>query len=293
MRYSFGKPASDEAMPPIEQSEQPVQVVESVDPTLAAVPTPVVDAAPAASSCEAPSPGDLVGPDGCKASNTLVLSGVTFEHNKSLLTPESATVLDSFAEQLKTAGDIRISVIGHTDSQGDGDLNRALSESRAESVKQYLIEHGVDGTHMTAVGMGASQPIADNNSEEGRQQNRRVELRVIAAALTGAAEPTVSETAPTEATAAAAAAAGVEAPDAGAQSEPAVEASAAEAPTEAATESSGFDAPAPEASAGEAPAEQSDAEPVAEPTTADSPSPEPAVPVEGAAQPEGSSGGLW
>src|SRR3546814_10773362 len=70
----------------------------------------------------------------------------------------------------------------HTDSKGSDDYNQKLSESRAQSVMQYLGEHGVAADRMTAVGRGETQPIADNDSDEGRELNRRVELRLTGAA---------------------------------------------------------------------------------------------------------------
>src|SRR3546814_2308696 len=69
----------------------------------------------------------------------------------------------------------------HTDSKGSDDYNQKLSESRAQSVMQYLGEHGVAADRMTAVGRGETQPIADNDSDEGRELNRRVELRITGA----------------------------------------------------------------------------------------------------------------
>jgi outer membrane protein OmpA-like peptidoglycan-associated protein len=72
-----------------------------------------------------------------------------------------------------------IEVIGHTDDVGDDDYNMELSEQRAESVRNYLIGAGVDGSKMVTVGAGESMPIASNKTDEGRAENRRVEVMVL------------------------------------------------------------------------------------------------------------------
>ncbi|TAF94305.1 MAG: OmpA family protein, partial [Bacteroidetes bacterium] len=72
--------------------------------------------------------------------------------------------------------DVLLDIEGHTDNTGSKALNQRLSQQRAETVKRYLTELGVDAKRMTAKGFGDAQPIADNASAEGRQQNRRVVL---------------------------------------------------------------------------------------------------------------------
>ena len=73
----------------------------------------------------------------------------------------------------RTSARIRIS--GHTDNVGNPQRNQALSEARAQSVREYLINHGIDGDRVEAVGYGDQRPVASNDTEEGRQQNRRIE----------------------------------------------------------------------------------------------------------------------
>ena len=107
---------------------------------------------------------------------SIVLEGVNFATNSSQLTPASRGILDKTAESLKEFPNVNVEVGGHTDSQGNETLNRKLSQARAESVMKYLISKGVDASRLTAKGYGASQPIADNSTPQGRAKNRRVTL---------------------------------------------------------------------------------------------------------------------
>jgi OmpA-OmpF porin, OOP family len=83
------------------------------------------------------------------------------------------------AETLLAYPDVRVEIGGHTDSLGRDSYNLALSERRARSARQYLIGRGVDAGRMTAVGYGEARPIADNETPEGQEENRRVELKVL------------------------------------------------------------------------------------------------------------------
>ncbi len=131
-----------------------------------------------------------VGPDGCPAKAApravmpavgqgLVLQGVTFKTGSAELTPESITVLAGVANSLAQNPDVVIEVRGHTDAQGAAETNRDLSQRRAIAVREVLIQMGVPSTHVTAVGYGEDQPIADNATADGRAKNRRVELHRI------------------------------------------------------------------------------------------------------------------
>ena len=73
--------------------------------------------------------------------------------------------------------DVAVEVSGHSDAVGDKDYNIGLSERRAQAVVAYLVSQGMDENRLTAVGLGFSQPIADNSTEEGRAMNRRIEFR--------------------------------------------------------------------------------------------------------------------
>jgi OOP family OmpA-OmpF porin len=103
---------------------------------------------------------------------------VKFETNSAELLPESLPVLNNAIATLKRYPEVNVEVAGHTDSRGSDALNLALSARRAETVRKYLQDGGVTNT-MTARGYGERQPIASNSSDEGRQQNRRVVLRVL------------------------------------------------------------------------------------------------------------------
>jgi OOP family OmpA-OmpF porin len=119
--------------------------------------------------------------DGCPegAPQKLVLEGVNFDNNNATLTPESFATLDQAAATLKEWGDVRVEVAGHSDSVGKDSYNLALSQRRAESVRQYLIKKGVPADRLLARGYGETRPVADNATEEGRLKNRRVELVAI------------------------------------------------------------------------------------------------------------------
>ncbi len=72
-----------------------------------------------------------------------------------------------------------VEIAGHTDSIASSEFNQKLSEGRAKTVRDYLIKKGIDKNRVTAVGYGETQPVADNGSEEGREKNRRTEVRII------------------------------------------------------------------------------------------------------------------
>ncbi|WP_277817157.1 OmpA family protein [Solimonas terrae] len=132
--------------------------------------------------CKPPEAGQRVDLSGCAVGDTIVLHGVNFEFDKAKLTVNAQTILDGVADALKAAPDVHVEVDGHTDSRGSDDYNQKLSESRAQAVMQYLGEHGVAADRMSAVGLGETQPIADNDTDEGRELNRRVELKITSAA---------------------------------------------------------------------------------------------------------------
>lgn len=128
----------------------------------------VAAAEPAPEPAPAPTP----------VSETIVLSaGALFDFDKSTIKPAAAAQLDEFATRINGLSSVEsVSVVGHTDSVGTDAYNEKLSMRRAEAVKGYLIDKGVDPSRMNATGMGESQPVADNSTADGREQNRRVEI---------------------------------------------------------------------------------------------------------------------
>jgi OOP family OmpA-OmpF porin len=103
-----------------------------------------------------------------------------FDHDKSILKPEGKAALQELGDEIKAKGArvVDIDVIGHTDSDGTEEYNQALSVRRAESVRDYLVSEGVDGSIIDVSGQGESNPIVSNATREGRAQNRRVDIHV-------------------------------------------------------------------------------------------------------------------
>jgi OOP family OmpA-OmpF porin len=106
-----------------------------------------------------------------------VLHGVNFEFDSARLTPNAKTVLRGVAERLLAHSDNEVEIAGHTDSKGSDEYNQALSERRAESVRDFLIDLGVDPGRLQARGYGDTRPVDSNATDEGRERNRRIEMR--------------------------------------------------------------------------------------------------------------------
>ena len=103
---------------------------------------------------------------------------LNFKTGSAEIIKASYPFLDGIAEYMKANPSFSLSIVGHTDSQGDEAYNQRLSEDRAESVKTYLVRKGVGEISITAEGRGESEPLADNNTAEGREKNRRVVFSV-------------------------------------------------------------------------------------------------------------------
>lgn len=103
---------------------------------------------------------------------------VLFATDSAVINPSFRQTLDDIAGTLNQHPDTIVNVVGHTDSKGAADYNQRLSQNRAASVSQYLSSRGVSAARISAVGQGESMPVADNSTEAGRAQNRRVELFV-------------------------------------------------------------------------------------------------------------------
>jgi outer membrane protein OmpA-like peptidoglycan-associated protein len=106
--------------------------------------------------------------------------GIQFAINSSELTASSKTNLTDLAKVLNKYADTNVLIEGHTDITGKRDYNQTLSEKRAASVSNYLKSIGVTGERITNVGYGPDQPVADNGTDSGRAQNRRVEVAIFA-----------------------------------------------------------------------------------------------------------------
>jgi len=109
-------------------------------------------------------------------SGHIALYGIHFETAKATILPDSESVLAEVAKMLQQNPDVKVSVEGHTDNVGSAAANQTLSEKRAQAVVAWLSSHGIEGSRLQAKGWGASKPVEDNATEEGRAKNRRVEL---------------------------------------------------------------------------------------------------------------------
>jgi OOP family OmpA-OmpF porin len=108
----------------------------------------------------------------------IVLRGVNFDFDKSEIRPDAAVILDEAASQLNANSGKSVRVEGYTDSIGTDAYNQGLSERRANSVKDYLVGLGVAASRLSTMGFGESNPIASNDTQDGRALNRRVELNL-------------------------------------------------------------------------------------------------------------------
>jgi outer membrane protein OmpA-like peptidoglycan-associated protein len=123
------------------------------------------------------------------------LSDVLFDTGKSTLRPEAREKLAKISGIVLAYPDLRLAIEGNTDSVGSDAMNQALSEQRAGSVRDYLAKENIPGASMTSQGFGKTQPVASNDTAEGRQQNRRVEL-VVSGEVIGTTVGVISENLP-------------------------------------------------------------------------------------------------
>jgi OOP family OmpA-OmpF porin len=135
-------------------------------------PKPEPAPAPAAPSVDA---------DACQALIASAIDGqkILFETDKAVIKSDSEGVLDAVAKAANECPAVRMEIGGHTDSRGRDAYNQELSEARANAVKTYLANAGVDASRLDAKGYGETQPIASNKNRDGRAQNRRIEFNVI------------------------------------------------------------------------------------------------------------------
>jgi len=114
--------------------------------------------------------------DELSKSGHIALYGIHFETAKATILPDSETVLAEVAKMLQQNSDVKVRIEGHTDNVGSAAANQTLSEKRAQAVVAWLSSHGIEGSRLQAKGWGASKPVDDNATEDGRAKNRRVEL---------------------------------------------------------------------------------------------------------------------
>jgi outer membrane protein OmpA-like peptidoglycan-associated protein len=107
-------------------------------------------------------------------------SGLLFDFDSDVIKPTAASNLQELARSLNKFGDSNILIVGHTDSQGDDAYNMALSQRRANSASAYLQSQGVPASRISTAGRGESEPVASNDTEAGKAQNRRVEVAIYA-----------------------------------------------------------------------------------------------------------------
>ncbi|WP_162932404.1 OmpA family protein [Solimonas sp. K1W22B-7] len=129
--------------------------------------------------CRKPRPGEAVDANGCALDKNFILRGVKFEFDSDRLTEPAKLILNEVAETLKAYPTIKVDLEGHTDNVGTDNYNLGLSERRANTVKVYLASRSIEAPRMNPVGYGETRPIDTNDTEEGREENRRVELKVI------------------------------------------------------------------------------------------------------------------
>lgn len=129
-------------------------------------------------ACPGTPPGAVVDEQGCEEAFALEVRNILFATNSAALTERGMAAVARVAEYLGQS-DTRLRIVAHTDSQGAAAYNQQLSERRAASVMEALIAQGVDPTRLESQGRGEEEPIADNSTVEGRQQNRRVEFIVL------------------------------------------------------------------------------------------------------------------
>ncbi len=108
-----------------------------------------------------------------------VIKGIQFDFGKASIRKESNKLLDGAAKVLTDYKDLRLMIAGHTDNVGDATKNLELSQARAASVKEYLVSKGIDASRVETRGAGSNEPVADNGTDKGRQENRRIEFKLL------------------------------------------------------------------------------------------------------------------
>ena len=111
-----------------------------------------------------------------KGTKIATVGSANFDFNRAEVNPSGRDILDHAVKVLRDNPNLRVTVEGHTDSVGSAAYNQKLSERRAQAVKRYLVRQGIDPSRIMTEGYGKSRPIASNETEEGRAQNRRADI---------------------------------------------------------------------------------------------------------------------
>jgi outer membrane protein OmpA-like peptidoglycan-associated protein len=109
----------------------------------------------------------------------IILKNIFFDFDKATLRSESTAELERLIALLNDVGSLRIELSGHTDNKGAAAYNQKLSEERAKTVVDYLVKKGINAARLEFKGYGMTSPVATNDTEEGRQQNRRTEFKIL------------------------------------------------------------------------------------------------------------------
>ncbi|MBT8088468.1 MAG: OmpA family protein, partial [Gammaproteobacteria bacterium] len=175
----FGPKAETRAVAAAPAKPRPIHLPEP-EPIPEPLPDPDGDdVLNAADECPDSKAGATVDKRGCAMPAEIELPDVRFESNSDRLRPGAEASLNEAAATLKDNPGLRAEVAGYTDNRGDAEYNRGLSDRRAKTVRDYLIERGVDETQLTWRGHGESDPNADNATAAGRERNRRVVLKIL------------------------------------------------------------------------------------------------------------------
>lgn len=115
---------------------------------------------------------------GCAVPQVFVLKGVSFDFDSTRLGVNAQTILEDAVKTMAGQPSMKVEIAGHTDNYGSDEYNRDLSQRRADSVKDHLVSKGIPAESLRATGYGESEPVASNDNDFGREQNRRVEFRI-------------------------------------------------------------------------------------------------------------------
>jgi OOP family OmpA-OmpF porin len=161
-------------LPPLNENEMIPNCSCKVDPSCCAQPVmaPAPEPAPVMVPPPEPAPKPAIIEKGRQTLD------VEFDFNKAIIKQGYYKDIDDLAKVMKDYPDLKVVIEGHTDNIGTAAYNKKLSQERAEAVKKYMVEKGIDANRITPEGFGFDRPIASNDTEEGRQKNRRVEAAV-------------------------------------------------------------------------------------------------------------------